>query len=237
MRAMDLGHSSWRASDGADLAIYHAAGEGSSLPGLVVFPSIFGVTGELSEHADVLAAEGALVVAFDPFSRLGDQAGPRDQDQVSQAMSRLQDLDFERANRDFRELVAALADDPRSSGEVVGLGICMGGAFIMNAAADGLLAGAACWHGSRLSNYLDRVADIRCPFELDFGNEDPVVPPDQLEAIVKAFADAPNVTIRIHEGAGHGFSHTGWRAYRADAAAAGRAAVGRLLARLRGQRV
>lgn len=230
---LSSGHGVWRADDDAELNIYCARGSGDALPGLVVFPSIFSVTDELSQHIDEIAASGALALAFDPFSRCGDRSGPRREDQLGEAMTRIGDLDFARASLDFAGLIAAVARDDGCNGAVVGLGICLGGPFVMTAAADGLLAAAATWHGSRMSQFLDRAGDITCPFELDFGDQDPVVPADQLHAIRDAFAGRDNVRIRVHEGAGHGFSHTGWRGHREDACAAGREAVQRLLAQLR----
>ncbi len=223
-------HRTFSASDGAQLPIYRAAPAAPS-PGLVVFPSIFGVTPELQAHVDDIAAGGALVVAFDPFAR-GD-AGPVSESESARAFARVQSLDRKRANLDLRELIDAVRADAACNGKVAVLGICLGGPFMWLAAADGIIDAGAAWHGSRIGQFLDAAADIRCPVALDYGDEDPVAPLAEIESIRAACTGMANIEIRVHPGAGHGFSHTGWQAFRPEAAAAGRQAVDRILAGLR----
>ncbi len=68
---------------------------------------------------------------------------------------------------------------------------------------------------------------------MDFGDEDPVVPQEELDAIAAACGNHPDVEMRIHAGAGHGFSHTGWPGYRPEVMDAAHASLEALLARLR----
>ncbi len=229
---MTIESTTFRASDGANVGIYRADPTGSSpCPGLLVFPSIYGVTAELESHADEIAATGVLVVAFDPFSR-GDAGGLGEGDR-QRAIERMADVDFERMNLDFRELLAALKADAGCNGRVAGLGICLGGPFVFNAAADGELAAAATWHGSRMAGLMERAPEIQCPMLIEFGDADPVAPIEEIIRLAEASSDAEHVQVRVYPGAGHGFSHTGLDDHDAAAMAEARPALEKMLSALR----
>lgn len=221
------------ASDGASIGIYRANPPGADpRPGLVVFPSIFGVTDDLTTHADEIAATGVVVVVIDPFSRGSDPGGLGERDR-ERAIARMAGVDSGRMNRDFRELIADLKSDPACNGRVAALGICLGGPFVFNAAADGELAAAATWHGSRLGGLMGRAREIQCPMLIEFGDADPVAPIEEVLAIRDAFGDADHVQVRVYPGAGHGFSHTSWDDHDPAAMAEARPALEKLLCELR----
>lgn len=231
---MSLEGRSFSASDGADIGIYRSAPTGGgTYPGLIIFPSIFGVTEELAEHVDQIAATGAVVVAIDPFAR-GEEPGGLEEADRERAFKRMGSIDFKQVNGDFRELLAALKEDPACNGRVVGLGICLGGPFVWNAAADGELAGIATWHGSRMGNVVDRAAEVKCPVLMDYGDEDPVAPAEEIEKVKSACRVIEDCRIRVHPGAGHGFSHTGWDDHRPEVMAVARPDLEKMLADLRG---
>lgn len=230
---MSLLGMAFEASDGAPITIHRSAPAGhTDLSGLVVFPSVFGVTDELRDHVDRLAGTGAVVVAFDPFSRGDDPGGLGDGD-IERAIGRMRSIDFGRLDADFRELIAALRDDPACNGRVVGLGICLGGPFVFNAAADHLLDGVAIWHGSRMGNVVGRAGEIRCPLIMDYGDRDEVAPLEEIEKVQKACSVVEQFTLRVHPGAGHGFSHTGWSGHDPVAMRAALGDLESLLAALR----
>jgi carboxymethylenebutenolidase len=202
------------------------------VPGLIIFPSIFGISPELAEHADEIAATGAIVVVFDPFVRSADPGGFEEGDR-ERAFKRMGSIDFKRMTADFREVLAALKADPACNGRVVGLGICLGGSFVFNAAADGELEGVATWHGSRMSGVIDRASEVKCPVLMDFGDEDPVAPVEEIEKIRAACAAIDDFRLRVHPGAGHGFSHTGWSGHRPEVMAQARPDLEKMIAALR----
>jgi carboxymethylenebutenolidase len=106
------------------------------------------------------------------------------------------------------------------------VGICFGGPFALMTAADGVVAGAVTWHGTRMDAYLERATDMRCPMRHHFGSVDPFVNAEAIDAIRKAFAGRSDVHFFVHEGATHGFSHRmSARSYQERAERAGMASV------------
>jgi carboxymethylenebutenolidase len=185
---------------------------------IVVMPSAFGVGRDLEAQMRELASDARLVVAFDPFFRT--DAGPAPYDDMARVMTRVRSLERARAEGD---LVATLEWARAQASSVVMLGICVGGPFALFAAAEGLVAGGATWHGTGMEHHLERAADIRCPLRLHFGDADPFVPPSAVERVRSAFAHHADVEVVVHAGATHGFSHR--EAARAHDPAAERSAL------------
>ena len=133
-------------------------------PGVVVVHDAFGMTDDMREQADWLAAAGYLAVVPDlyagkaavrcvktMFAQLGAQEGPAF-DQIASV----------------RSWLAASAD---CSGKVGVIGYCMGGGFAL------LLAGRPGWSASSVNYGMmpDNVAEIlagACPVVASFGGKD-----------------------------------------------------------------
>ena len=197
--------------------------DASRRPALIVVPSIYGPAPDLIERLAEFAA-AARVVLPDPFWRVGGGALPYSESE--KARSRLAGFDLRRCIADLGAVLGwAVA---RSNGRVIGLGICFGGPFVLRFAGEGRLAGVVAWHGSRMENFLGRAHETTCPLRLHFGSADPLTPPAVIEKIRAAFATNPDVSIVIHPGAVHGFSHDG-PAFDASACRAGLDAVRDLL--------
>ena len=192
-------------------------------PGLLVIPSIFGPAPDLVRRLASLDGE-PLVVLPDPFWRNGGGVVPYRDHQA--AISRLRGFD---AGLCADDLSAALEwTRAHSSGRVVALGICFGGPFVLRLAGLGRIAGGVTWHGSRMEGYLDRAATTTCPLRLHFGEADPITPPAAIAKIREAFAAHGDLSIVVHPGAVHGFSHDG-AAYDEKACRAGLEATEELL--------
>ena len=185
------------------------------LPGLVVVPSIFGPAPDLLRQMSEIA-EAALVVVLDPFWRQG--GGVISYHDHDGAIGRLRGFDRDLCFEDVRAVIEWTRQ--RCNGRVAGLGICFGGPVVLLAAGEGALQGVVTWHGSRMENFLDRVAEISGPVRHHFGSADRVTPPEAIEKIRAAFASHPDASIVVHPGLEHGFSHEG-RSYDAEAAKAG----------------
>ena len=178
--------------------------EPSGHPVLVVVPSIFGPAADLVERLSPLAATATIAIP-DPFWRTGEGVVPYDD--IDTAFGRLAEFDFEACGSEMTAVVAWARD--RGNGTVIGLGICFGGPYVLRLAVAGQLDGLVTWHGSRMEQSLDRVADIACPVRHHLGSADPITPPETIEALREAFADHDDAQIIVHEGATHGFSHDG----------------------------
>lgn len=185
-------------------AVRQGPADASDVPALVVVPSIFGAAEDLIERLGELGEE-ALVVVPDPFWRTGEGAVPYDD--VDTAFGRLTEFDMGACGAEMAAAAEWARDE--GNGTVIGLGICFGGPFVLRLAAKDLLDGLVTWHGSRMEQSLDRVADIACPVRHHLGSADPITPPETIEALREAFADHDDAQIIVHEGATHGFSHDG----------------------------
>jgi carboxymethylenebutenolidase len=209
--------------DGAIPTVVLAPEEAGPWPGLVVVPSIFGPAPDLVERLSRLSHR-ALVAVPDPFWRLGGGVVPYDDHEG--AIRRLQGFDLPRCIADLGAVIDWTR--ARCNGRVAGLGICFGGPFVLRFAGEGRLQGVVTWHGSRMENFLERAGDVTCPLRLHFGEDDPITPPEAIEKIRAAFASHPDVSIVVHPGAAHGFSHDG-PAYDEKACRAGLEATRALL--------
>ena len=195
------------------------------LAALVVVPSIFGPAPDLLKRLSEFG-DRALIVVPDPFWRVGGGVVPYDRHDA--AIARLRGFELRRCIDD----VSAVIDwaRARGNGRVLGLGICFGGPFVLRFAAEHRLDGVVTWHGSRMQDHLERASEIVCPLRLHFGAADAITPPDVIDRIRSTFASHPDVSIVVHPGAEHGFSHDG-RAFDARACRAGLDSLGELLAR------
>lgn len=193
-------------------------------PGVVVVPSIYGPTDDLLDRMSGLV-DVATTVVLDPFWRQG--GGAVDYGDRDRAISRLADFDAGRSMADVRAVAEWTA--ARTNGDVIGVGICFGGPFVVRGAAEGWLAAATTWHGSRIQNMLAGLPPFEAPLRMHFGSADAAVPPDALAAIQAHFEGHPDCRITVHEGAEHGFSMEG-PAYDPDAAAASYASLRELIA-------
>ncbi len=179
-------------------------GDASEVPALLVVPSIFGPAPDLLERLGVLA-DDTLVAVPDPFWRTGEGAVPYDD--MDAAVNRLADFDLAAADREIAAVAAWTRDF--SNGRVVAVGICFGGPYVLRLAAQGRVDAIVTWHGSRMQGSLDLVAQMTCPVRHHIGGDDPVAPPEVVDAIRSAFAEHPDCGIVVHPGAKHGFSHDG----------------------------
>ncbi len=195
----------------------------TAAPGVIVVPSIYGPTADLLLRMAGLS-DVATTVVLDPFWRQG--GGAVDYGDRDAAVGRLADFDPGRSMTDVRAVADWVRE--RTNGDVIGVGICFGGPFVVRGAAEGWLAAATTWHGSRIQNMLRDLPQFVAPLRMHFGSADAAVPPDALAAIQEHFADHPDCRITVHDGAEHGFAMEG-PAYDPAAAAASYASLRELV--------
>ena len=163
---------------------------------LVIVQEIFGVNGHIRSVVDKFAAHGYSAIApalFDHIERqveLGyDSAG------IAYGRGLVEQLGFERPVQD----VAAAAEHLDATGKTGVIGYCWGGTVaFLSAARLGLPA--VSYYGGRTVPFLHEMS--RAPLLLHFGEDDPLIPPADIDKHHEAL---PNAEIHIWP-AGHGFN-------------------------------
>ena len=191
------------------------------LPGIVIITAIFGTDDDMIQLSDGWASDGFIVSVPDIFWRV--LPGPTTDHAVGR--DRMGKFDVEQGMKDIEDVVADLKNRPECNGKVGMLGFCFGGRYVhLSAARLGIDAGAA-FHGTAIGKNLEETNKITCPMSLHFGENDPVVPMEEVNSIKTAYAGKTNVDIVVYEGAGHSFSMPSNQGYDADVAKASREAA------------
>lgn len=194
---------------------------GKAAPGILLITAIFGVDDEMKEIADAWAADGFVVSVPDIFWRV--MPGPTAD--MEKAFARYEAFDPVQGMLDIEDLIAYLKARPECNGKVGVLGYCFGGRYAHLAAARLGVDAAAAYHGTLIGEHLDETPNVRCPVSFHFGEEDPVVPMDEVDAIKKSYASHPNAEIGVYPGASHNFAMPYKPGYDEAAAKASRAAA------------
>ena len=155
-----------------------------------------------TDIAEAFADEGFLVSTPDIFWR--QHPGPIGDMEIAQR--RYHGYDFDHGLLDMQNLLAHLRAHLRCNGKIAVFGICFGGRYAHLAAARWGIDAAASYHGTYIERHLDETSRISCPVSFHFGEEDPVVPMDQVRAIQESYAPHSNAEIIAHKNAGHNFS-------------------------------
>lgn len=224
---------------GGDLVdAIHARPEGPALGGLVLSPDISGLRPLFDDICRRLATHGFAVCAVEPFARV--PAAERQALDLPERLARVASLYDDTQLGDLAEAADHLeAADHVPSVSI--LGFCMGGYYTLKAACSGrferavpfygMLRTPAPWEGPGHRSPLDILAGA-CPTLAIFGDVDPWVPLDDIEALRHLWSDSPERKIVVYPDADHGFVHDPDRAAHRpdDAADAWRRALSFLLA-------
>jgi carboxymethylenebutenolidase len=202
-----------RVGEGFDGYLSAPAGNAKA-PGILLITAIFGVDQEMKELSDAWAADGFLVSTPDIFWR--QIPGPTADMMV--AFERYEKFDPDQGLKDIEDLIKDLRGRPQCNGKVAVLGFCFGGRYAHLAASRLGANAAGAFHGTMIGLHLDEVKKISCPVSFHFGDADPVVPMDEVNAIQKAFTGHPKTEISVYKGAGHNFSMPHKDGYHAAAA-------------------
>ena len=167
-------------------------------PGVVVLQDAFGMTDDLREHTDRLAAAGYLAVAPRLYTARG--GGPRCVAAVMRAMASNQGPVFDDIDAARSWLTAR--DD--CTGRVGVIGFCQGGGFALISAARHDFAAAAPNYG-QIPTDAERELEGACPVVASFGGRDPALKGagDQLQRALDALG--VEYDIKTYPEAGHSF--------------------------------
>jgi carboxymethylenebutenolidase len=192
--------------DAFDLPVWIPASGGG--PGILVFQEIFGVGPYIHAVGQRLADLGYVAAAPDVFWRLTRNWHAGHDDAGLQAsMAMVQKFDFATGVADAVASVDAVGALPEVSGGTGVIGFCLGGTFawLMAAATDPDVA--VIYYGSGVAGALGQADAVACPIIFHFGDSDPYLPNEQVDAIRASVGDRPDVEIHVQAGAGHAFDN------------------------------
>ena len=191
-------------SNGETASGYLALPEGRRGPGVIVVQEWWGLDSGTKEMADRLAAAGFVALAPDLYH--GELAGHTEMDKAGELMSA---LPADRAARDMSGAVDYLADHDATTSDGIGvMGFCMGGllTFVLAALRPDRIVAAVPFYGFPTGDDQPDYREIDAAIQGHMAEMDDFFPPDAakaLEAELKALGK--DVTITVHEGAGHAF--------------------------------
>jgi carboxymethylenebutenolidase len=174
---------------------------------LLLVQEIFGVGPYIRAVAERLADAGYLVGAPDVFWRFARnwEAG-HDQAGLDGSMAMVQQLDFPVAVGDC---VAALhhlgAQDGIESAPGV-LGFCLGGTLAWAVAANDAPSVCVSYYGSGVPSMLGMLDQVACPTLFHFGNADPFIPNEGVDAVGAAIVGREGFVLNVEQ-AGHAFDN------------------------------
>lgn len=196
------------------------AGEGT-FPAILVMPAIFGTDKEMEGLIEALAKDGFLTAAPDYFFRT--VPGPTAEKEV--AFARMQQHDIDQGLVDMSDALDELREHERCNGKVAVLGFCFGGLFAYLGGTRLGVDAVGTYHGTRIHSYLDEADRLTVPSSLHYGDADPTVPMEQVQPVIEALGEKPNVDVVVHAGGKHNFSMPTKAGFDADIAKSSRDAV------------
>ena len=166
-------------------------------PAVVVVHDALGMTTDLRDQADWLAAHGYLAAAPDLYHRGGRISCMV---RILRSFAARQGTAFE----DLEAVRAALAGRDDCTGRVGVIGFCMGGGFAMALAPTGRYAAASANYGTADDRAVEALAEA-CPIVASYGGRDRSI--RGAAAKVEAVLTEHGVPHDVHEypEAGHGF--------------------------------
>ncbi len=191
-------------------------------PAILLLQEIFGVGAYIKAVGDRLAALGYVVGAPDVFWRIQrNWESEHDEAGLQASLAIVGKFDFAKGIDDCVAAFHALAGEAEAQGGTGVMGFCMGGLLTYHVAARTQPAVAVSYYGSNIAAGLDLADRVTCPIQFHFGDGDPYIPGDQVEAIEAAFSGREAAEVHIHAGAGHAFdNHESAMFHNPDAAAA-----------------
>ncbi|MGA5518253.1 dienelactone hydrolase family protein [Streptomyces pseudogriseolus] len=235
--------------DGTADAYLARPADGAPRPAVLCFTDAFGVRPTVREAADRLARAGYTVLVPNLFHRRGPAPvaelpacidGEARGELFRLLRPALEELTPERATADAGAYLRYLAGLPEAAaGPVALVGYCMGAGLALRTAGafPDRVAAVAGFHGGRLATdapHSPHLAAPRITAEVYLGHadQDPSLPPEQIERLEKALTDAGvRHRCEVYPGAAHGYTQSDTASYDEKADERHRAALLDLLVR------
>ena len=186
---------------------------------VLVLPEVFGINGWMRSVAARLAAAGHAALVMPLFARTAPALDlGYDDEGLAEGRRHRDAVTAEGFQRDVDAVMAWLSQQPELALlPRAGLGFCFGGHLAWHLASRVELQATASFYGARVSCFcpgsdqptLALAAQIPGKFLVWQGGEDPLMPPQEQQAIAAALAQADPSGLRLQcrtaAGAGHGF--------------------------------
>jgi len=193
--------------DAGDMPLQVWVPDAGSGPAILLVQEIFGVGPYIRAVADRLCEDGYVVGAPEVFWRFApgwesahDQAG------LEASLEQAGRLDPGDAANDCIAALAVLGDLDEVTGAPGVMGFCLGGTLAWAVAAGADPSVCVSYYGSGVPDMLEHIDAVTCPTLFHFGNADPYIPNDGVEAINAAIAGRPGFVLNV-ENAGHAFDN------------------------------
>jgi carboxymethylenebutenolidase len=181
------------------------AGAGPA-PAVLVIQEAFGLNDHIKDVARRVAAEGYVALAPDLFWR-GGRGRTAGYDELPKALQLMGELRDDRIVADVRNAIAWLDAQPGVRQDRIGItGFCMGGrvSYLAAAEVNDRITAAAPFYGGGIP--VELTGKLRAPVLAFFGDDDPFIPLDQVEALRKEVArTGKQVEVVVYPKAPHGF--------------------------------
>lgn len=195
------------ACDGGEMAMHVWTPASGSGPGLLLIQEIFGVGAYIRAVAARLAEAGYVVGAPDVFWRFSPGwAASHDEAGLNASLAEAGRLDPAAAVADCAAALATLSGLDEVAGTPGVIGFCLGGTLAWGVATAAEPAVCVSYYGSGVPAMLDGIDAVHCPTLFHFGNADPYIPSDGVEAVNAAIAGRPGFVLNV-ENAGHAFDN------------------------------
>jgi carboxymethylenebutenolidase len=191
--------------------------DGESHPAVLVYMEIFGVNAHIRDVTERVAREGYVALAPDYFHRTGPGVEyDYDDDGMAKGMALLGQLKADEMISDARDAIAHLRGRADVRGDRIGaMGFCIGGHMTYLTACETDVSAAASFYGGGIAApegpggapaTVTRSAGIRGRILCLFGEQDALIPSDQVDAIRAALKEADtDHDVVVYPGADHGF--------------------------------
>jgi len=188
---------------------------------VLLIQEIFGVGAYIRAVAQRLAEAGYVVGAPDVFWRFAPHwSAEHDEAGLAASFEKVQQLDVPQAIQDCVAAHERLDAVDRVDARPAVMGFCLGGTLAFGVAAAGTPSCCVSYYGSGVPEMLGMLDQVTCPTLFHFGNADPFIPNEGVDALSAAIAGRSNMTLNV-EAAGHAFdNHEAEQFYAADPAAA-----------------
>jgi carboxymethylenebutenolidase len=174
---------------------------------ILVIQEIFGVSAYIRAVAERLADAGYLVGAPDVFWRFAPNwEADHSEAGLGASFEKVSQLDFPNAITDCVTALEHLGALPGIASAPAVMGFCLGGTLAWGVAANAKPSCCVSYYGSGVPSMIGMIDQVSCPTLFHFGNEDPYIPNEGVDAIGAALAGHPGFVLNI-ENAGHAFDN------------------------------